>query len=141
MRTLARFHARLLRNAAAARVTVEDLARAWASIDGKGTTFVEERDDPMVESPYGHYLGYITEAEEMLRRATHYACNRNGTENAMAGNIKGYVVKDGKVRKAKPKTNVSKRVKIAKAAKTKQGKVASRAKAMTGRRVKPGEKQ
>ena len=134
MRTLARFHARLLRNAAAARVTVEDLARAWASIDGKGTTFVEERDDPMVESPYGHYLGYITEAEEMLRRATHYACNRNGTENAMAGNIKGYVVKDGKLVRDPAHKSVSARIRQRK---SKKRRVVSKAKAAVLRSYRP----
>ena len=56
--------------------TVEDLARAWASMDGKRDKFDAEKDKPASEAIYGHYLGYLTEAEEVLTRATKYANER-----------------------------------------------------------------
>lgn len=69
-------HARLLQDARNAGVTVEDLARAWASMDGKRDAFDAGRDKSIQEDKTGHYLGYICETEEILRRATAYALDR-----------------------------------------------------------------
>ncbi len=70
-------HARLLQQAGKAGVTVEDLARAWASIDGKRDQFDAERDKSVFdEGVTGHYAGYIVETEEAITRATHYAQDR-----------------------------------------------------------------
>lgn len=52
-------------------VTVEDLARAWASIDGKREDF--DREKASAEMVTGHYEGYLSEAEEQIRRAVEYA--------------------------------------------------------------------
>lgn len=61
--------------------TVEDLARAWASMDGKVEHFDAEKDksasEVVDEKLTGHYLGYIAETEEILRRAAKYARKRD----------------------------------------------------------------
>ena len=57
-------------------VTVEDIARAWASIDGRRDEFDRGKVDRDYECEAGHYEGYISEAEEMLRRAWQYAAER-----------------------------------------------------------------
>jgi hypothetical protein len=69
-------HAKLIQAARAAGVTVEDMARAWASIDGKRDEFDIGRESPDIEAGGGHYAGYLSEAEEMLKRATLYASER-----------------------------------------------------------------
>lgn len=69
-------HARLLQGAAKAGVTVEDLARAWASIDGKRDQFDAGRDISVWDDATGHYAGYIVETEEAIQRATQYALDR-----------------------------------------------------------------
>ena len=56
---------------------VERFARAWASIDGKVEAFDRERGVPIPDDIEavgftGHYLGYMAEAEELLKRA---GCN------------------------------------------------------------------
>ena len=58
----------------AAPVTVEDLARAWASMDGKDEAFDAGKDNPNDET--GHYDGYCVEAREIIERATKYALKR-----------------------------------------------------------------
>lgn len=51
------------------RETVEALADAWASIDGKVELFRAGKDAKRFEDePGGHYSGYMAEAEEMLVR-------------------------------------------------------------------------
>jgi len=54
------------------RPEVEALAEAWASIDGKLASFQRERSQPDMAWDHpefkGHYVGYISEAEEMIRR-------------------------------------------------------------------------
>jgi len=54
---------------------VEALAEVWASIDGRLESFQRERElkEPLgnlLDDPtfMGHYVGYIAEAEEMIRR-------------------------------------------------------------------------
>lgn len=70
-------HASLWQQAVKAGVNVEDIARAWASIDGHRDEFDAERDKSVFdEGVTGHYAGYIVEAEEMIKRATVYALNR-----------------------------------------------------------------
>lgn len=69
-------HARLLQEFGKNDATVEDLARACASIDGKCEFFDAERGMSIDECTHGHYLGYLEEAEEILKRATKYAAAR-----------------------------------------------------------------
>ena len=64
-------------------VIIERFARAWASIDGKVDTFDRERgkpiphmDDMKEEGWTGHYVGYMAEAEELLKRANCFVATR-----------------------------------------------------------------
>lgn len=70
-------HAKLLQDFGKSGATVEDLARAWASIDGKCEFFDAEKGLSIDECTHGHYLGYLEEAEEILKRATTYASRRH----------------------------------------------------------------
>jgi hypothetical protein len=56
--------------------TVEDLARAWASIDGNVQHFDAGRSKSVFDDESGHYAGYMAEAAEQLERATMYARSR-----------------------------------------------------------------
>ena len=58
--------------------TIEDLARAWASMDGKRDEFDAEKNVSASDAGHGHYLGYVCETEEILQRATTYAIDRRG---------------------------------------------------------------
>ena len=69
-------HARLLQDARQCGVTVEDFARAWASLDGKRDAFDEGRDKSVMEDKTGHYAGYVVETEEIFERAIKYARDR-----------------------------------------------------------------
>ena len=69
-------HARLLQQFRTADGTVEDLARAWASMNGKREIFDAEKSMSVTEVEEGAYLGYLSEVEEILRRATEYAAER-----------------------------------------------------------------
>ena len=55
---------------------MEDLARAWASLDGKLDDFDAERDMSVRDAPTGRYAGYVTETEEVIERAIRYALKR-----------------------------------------------------------------
>lgn len=46
------------------------LAEAWASIDGAIDLFLKERESPFAPDAEdtGTYLGYLTEASEMIKR-------------------------------------------------------------------------
>lgn len=57
-------------------VTIEDLARAWASIDGKRDEFDAGKGVPIMRDETGHYAGYMVEAKEMVGRALCYAVTR-----------------------------------------------------------------
>ena len=64
-------------------VIVERFARAWASIDGKAEAFDRERGKPipdiedMDDSGFtGHYVGYMEDAKELLKRAGCYVATR-----------------------------------------------------------------
>lgn len=48
---------------------VEKVARAWASIDGKAEQFDKGKADPEYDMIHGHYMGYIEEAKELLKRS------------------------------------------------------------------------
>jgi hypothetical protein len=50
--------------------TIEDLARAWASLDGKLDRFDAEWGMPVSEIVDGTCEGYLVEMEEIIRRAT-----------------------------------------------------------------------
>lgn len=63
-----------------APVTVEDLARAWASIDGKAREFDEGKGLSVSEDRTGHYAGYCYEALALLHRATSYATKRQNKQ-------------------------------------------------------------
>lgn len=69
-------HARLLQELRQSGATVEDLARAWASMDGKRDAFDAGRDKDIMEDEAGYYAGYMCETEEILKRAIQYASER-----------------------------------------------------------------
>lgn len=71
-------HAKLMREMQTSGVTVEDLARAWASMDGKLQRFDRSKVDPAYGGEDGSYEGYLVEAEEIIERATKYAVERKG---------------------------------------------------------------
>ena len=56
--------ARLLNDLRSCGATIEDLARAMASL---------ERDEKEFDASSGCYLGYLSEMEEIVIRATRYA--------------------------------------------------------------------
>lgn len=64
-----------------APVTVEDVARAWASIDGKAVEFDHGKGLSVSEDKTGHYAGYCHEALELLERATRYATARQNKQH------------------------------------------------------------
>jgi uncharacterized protein YuzE len=68
----------LLRDFIAAGATVEDLVRAWASLERKRDDLDEEKGRASAAAP-GHHLGYLAETEEILRRAVKYAQERDST--------------------------------------------------------------
>lgn len=72
-------HARLMQEMAKAGVTVEDLARAWASIDGRRDEFDAGADKSLADDETGHFTGYVIETEETITRATNYARARKST--------------------------------------------------------------
>jgi len=45
---------------------IEDIARAWASLDGKQNQFDRCKVDPAFEDETGHYEGYIADAEALV---------------------------------------------------------------------------
>jgi hypothetical protein len=51
-----------------ARDTNEEVASAWASIDGKLHHFELGKKDPGYEEIHGHYEGYLSEASELRKR-------------------------------------------------------------------------
>lgn len=62
---------------------VERFARAWASIDGRLAGFDRERHKALPpeeewdsEDWTGHYIGYMAEARELLKRAGCYVSTR-----------------------------------------------------------------
>ncbi len=72
----------VLRDFVASGATVEDLARAWASLDGKGNEFDKEEGLAASEAALSYYLGYLAETEEILRRAAKYARERSSSSPA-----------------------------------------------------------
>ena len=48
---------------------VENIARAWASIDGKADFFDRGKADPDYDNDMGYYMGYIEETKELLKRS------------------------------------------------------------------------
>ena len=50
------------------RMSIEAIAEAWASIDGKLETFNLCKTDKELEEIWGYYEGYITDSEELLTR-------------------------------------------------------------------------
>jgi hypothetical protein len=66
----------LLRDFIASGALVEDLARAWASLDDTRGEADKERGLDAPEASHGDYLGYLAATEEILRRAATYARER-----------------------------------------------------------------
>lgn len=48
---------------------IEEVARAWASIDGKKAHFDACKQDPKLEQVGGYYQGYMADAQELLKRS------------------------------------------------------------------------
>ena len=48
---------------------VEKIARAWASMDGKTAHFDRGKADPDYDRDIGHFMGYIEEAKELIKRS------------------------------------------------------------------------
>jgi uncharacterized protein YuzE len=76
----------LLRDFVASGATLEDLARAWASLDGKRDEFDMERDQGASKAASSHYLRHLMEAEEILRRAAKDARGRSSASSAVPAN-------------------------------------------------------
>jgi len=76
MKTSNQLDAEAMSAAIEAKITVEDLARAWASIDGKRDAFDDGKGKSVFEDATGHYAGYCFEARELVERATKYARER-----------------------------------------------------------------
>jgi uncharacterized protein YuzE len=72
----------LLRDFIASGALVEDLARAWASL---GDKFDKEKGLCAPEAAHGHYLAYLAETEEILRRAVEYARERSSVSSSSPG--------------------------------------------------------
>jgi uncharacterized protein YuzE len=76
----------LLRDFIASAATVEDLARAWASLDGKRKELDKAKGRGASEAAGDDYLGYLAEIEEILHRAANFARERSsGSPSAPAG--------------------------------------------------------
>lgn len=71
-------HARLMQDMRHAGVCIEDLARAWASIEGKEGRFDAGKNKSVFEDKDGTYAGFMVEMEEIIERATRYALERGG---------------------------------------------------------------
>jgi uncharacterized protein YuzE len=71
----------LLRDFIASGATLDDLVRAWASLDGKRHEFDKEKGLDASQAAYGDYLGYLAETEEVLRRATIFARERRSVSS------------------------------------------------------------
>jgi uncharacterized protein YuzE len=74
----------LLRDFVASGATVEDLARAWASLDRKRNEFDKEKGPGASAAAHRYYLAYLAEAEEILRRAANYARERSSMPSSPA---------------------------------------------------------
>jgi hypothetical protein len=48
---------------------IENVARAWASMDGKLDKFHACKADKELDKTQGHYMGYLIDAEELIKRA------------------------------------------------------------------------
>jgi uncharacterized protein YuzE len=76
----------LLRDFIASGAMVEDLARAWASLGDARDEFDKEKGQGAPEAAPGHYLGYLAETEEILRRAVKYARERRSVSSSSPAN-------------------------------------------------------
>lgn len=48
---------------------VENIARAWASMDGKLDLFEAGKADTEFDMKHGYHMGYIAEAQELVKRS------------------------------------------------------------------------
>jgi hypothetical protein len=65
-----------LKEVVEAGVTIDDLARALASLDGRRDDYDNGKQSDDLCAFGGHYAGYLTEMEEVVRRAIGYASER-----------------------------------------------------------------
>jgi uncharacterized protein YuzE len=72
----------LLRDFIASGATIEDLARAWASLEGKR----EEFDQENCRGASGGYPRYLAEIEEILQRAAKSARERSSISSSSPAN-------------------------------------------------------
>jgi len=52
-----------------ARELVEQVARAWASMDGNADRFDACKADPSLDETEGRYIGYMADAEALMERS------------------------------------------------------------------------
>jgi uncharacterized protein YuzE len=71
-----------LRDFIASGATVEDLARAWASLEGKRNEFDKDEGLAVSEAAHDHYLSYLAATEEILQRAATYARERGSISSS-----------------------------------------------------------
>jgi len=76
----------VLRDFIASGAMVEDLARAWASLDDTRDEVDKEKGPGASEAARGHYLGHLAEAEEILRRAAKCARERSSVSSSSPAN-------------------------------------------------------
>jgi hypothetical protein len=72
----------MLRDFIASGATIEDLARAWASLEGKR----EEFDQENCRGASGGYPRYLAEIEEILQRAAKSARERSSISSSSPAN-------------------------------------------------------
>ena len=70
-------HAKMMRDAQAAGVTVEDLARASASFAGKGGLAAFDAEQARGEMTRGTFVEHVVLIERLIMRATDYARQRS----------------------------------------------------------------
>lgn len=81
MQTIEEYHKKLVIQLKESNVSIENIARAWASIDGKVEGFDRGKENKSFEEENGYYTGYIAEAEELIIRAIKYSTNLTEAEN------------------------------------------------------------
>jgi uncharacterized protein YuzE len=76
----------VLRDFIASGAMIEDLARAWASLGDTRDECDKEKGLGAPDAAHGHYLGYLAQTEEILRRAAKYAQERSSVWSSLPAN-------------------------------------------------------
>jgi uncharacterized protein YuzE len=71
-----------LRDFIACGASIDDLACAWASMDDARDEFNKEKSLGASEAAHDHYLDYLAETEEILRRAAKRARERSSVSSS-----------------------------------------------------------